>query len=91
MQLLINRTHSFSNKDASLSLSSVVECPIFVFFTLSREQQHHPNQMSNFLRSISREDKAITWPTDFCYSSKRGARDWSKKKAPFLQPIQIKN
>ena len=60
MQLLINRTHSFSNKDASLSLSSVVECPIFVFFTLSREQQHHPNQMSNFLRSISREDKAIT-------------------------------
>ena len=80
MQLLINRTHSFSNKDASLSLSSVVECPIFVFFTLSREQQHHPNQMSNFLRSISREDKAITWPTDFCYSSKRGARDWSRNK-----------
>ena len=91
MQLLINRTHSFSNKDASLSLLSVLEFPIFVFFTLSREQQHHPNQMSNFLRSISREDKAITWPTDFCYSSKRGARDWSKKQAPFSQPIQIQN
>ena len=91
MQLLINRTHSFSNKDASLSLLSVLGCPIFVYFTLSREQQHHPNQISNFFMSISREGKAIAWPTDLCHSSKRDARDWSKKQAPFSKPIQIQN